>query len=110
MRFLTGYFGCSLSCCGARLPACAAGAGDADAPALAGRVPESVCLAGRWFREPVQAFGGGVRDPGQDRADDLVLPPGDRPGEAEQLGDVVVLGAPVVEGEEPVPDVALARA
>jgi hypothetical protein len=25
-------------------------------------------------------------------------------------GDVVVLGAPVVEGEEPVPDVALARA
>ena len=54
-------------------------------------------------------FRSSVRDAGQDRADDLVLPPGYRPGEAEQLGDVVVAGAPVVEGEEPVPDVALAR-
>jgi hypothetical protein len=29
--------------------------------------------------------------------------------QAEQFGDVVVLGAPVVEGGQPVPDVALAR-
>lgn len=67
----------------------------------------AVGQAGFELGEPVQALGGGVGDPGQDRAEDLVLPPGNRPGEADQLGDVVVAGAPVVEGEEPVPDVAL---
>ena len=48
-------------------------------------------------------------DAGQDGADDLVLPSGYRPREADQLGDVVVAGAPVAEGKEPVPDVAFAR-
>jgi hypothetical protein len=85
------------------------GAGNADAPALAGRVTESAGQASLESGEPVQALGGRVRDPGQDRADDLVLPPGYRPGQAGHLGDVVVAGAPVVEGEEPAPDVTLAR-
>lgn len=32
--------------------------------------------------------------------DYLVLPGGDRPGESVQLGDVLMLGAPVVEGHD----------
>ncbi len=108
MEFLAGYLACSPDGCGGDGVLCR-GAGDTDAPALIRRVTESVCEAGFEFGEPVQAFGGGVRDPGQDRADDLVLPPGDGPREAEQLGDVVVAGTPVVEGGQPVPDVALAR-
>ena len=43
------------------------------------------------------------------RADDLVFLAADRLGQADQLGDVVVAGAPEIEGEQPVPHVALAR-
>src|ERR1017187_9022191 len=59
--------------------------------------------------EPIQALRNGIRDSGQDRGDDLVFPPRYRPGQGQQLGDVIVAGAPVVEGEEPAADVALAR-
>ena len=50
-----------------------------------------------------------IRDSGQERGDDFVFPPGYRPGQGQQLGDVVVLRAPVVGGKEPAADVALAR-
>src|SRR6266567_3209856 len=58
--------------------------------------------------DPVQGFGPGVAHPGQDRAGDLVLPAGDGPGQGDQLGNVVVLRAPVVEGGGPAADVPLA--
>src|SRR5271166_5395814 len=102
--FPSCYRACSPDGYGPRWAPLAAGAGDADALALVGRVTEAVGEAGFELGEPVEALGGGVRDPGQDRADDLVFPPGDRLREAEQFGDVVVLGAPVVEGGQPVPD------
>ena len=87
----------------------AAGAGDADAAALVGGVAEAVGEAGLELGEAVEALGGGVGDAGQDGGDDLVFPAGDRAREAEQLGDVLVLRAPVVEGEQPVADLPLAR-
>jgi hypothetical protein len=67
-----------------------------------------MCQAGFELGEPVAALGGGVRDPGQDRGDDLVFPSGYSPGQGEQLGRVIVAGAPVVEGEESAADVSLA--
>src|ERR1700729_3294678 len=100
MGFRPGYRGV-LSLVAVVIASAAAGASDADAPALVRGVAEPVGEAGLKLGEPVQALGGRVRDAGQDRADDLVLPPGNRPGEADQLGDVVVAGAPVVEREEP---------
>jgi hypothetical protein len=36
------------------------------------------------------------------------LPPGYGPGQRDELGDVIVPGAPVIEGEEPVAHLALA--
>src|SRR5690349_302033 len=109
MQFPLVYFPCSFLCRCSRLPPGAAGAGDAIASALVGRVPESVCQAGLQFGEAVQALGGRVRNASQDRADDLVLPAGDCPGEGQEFGDVVVVGAPVVEGGQPAADVTLAR-
>lgn len=65
-------------------------------------------MAGFELGDAVEAFGAGVGHPGQDGGDDLVLPAGDGGGERNQLGDLLVLGAPVVEGKEPVPDLAFA--
>ena len=65
-------------------------------------------MAGFELGDAVEAFGAGVRHAGQDGGNDLVLPAGDRAGERGQLGDLLVLGAPVVEGKEPVADLALA--
>ena len=65
-------------------------------------------MAGLEFGEAVEAFGGGVRHPGGDGGDDLVLPARDGAHEGLQFGDVLVLRAPVVEGEEPVADLPLA--
>ena len=39
---------------------------------------------------------------------DLVLPAGDGPGQRGELENVVVPGAPVIEGEEPIAHLALA--
>jgi hypothetical protein len=69
--------------------------GLAHAPALVQRVTESVRQAGLELGEPVQALRCGVGDPGDHRSDDLVFPAGDGPGQREELGDVVVLAAPV---------------
>jgi hypothetical protein len=90
-------------------PAGAAGAGDADAAALIGGVAEAVSVAGFEFGEPVEAFGGGVGDAGEHGGDDLVFPAGDGAGEGLEFGDVLVGGAPVAEGKEPVADLPLAR-
>ena len=43
----------------------------------------------------------GVGDAGQDGGDGLVLPAGDGRGQGDELGDVLVLGAPVVERGDP---------
>ena len=85
-----------------------AGAGGADAASLVGGVAEAVGVAGFELGDAVEAFGAGVGHAGQDGGDDLVLPAGDGTGEGGQLGDLLVLGAPVVEGKEPVPDLPLA--
>jgi hypothetical protein len=79
------------------------------AAALVLGVAEAVGHAGSGLGDAVEAFGGGVGDAGQDRGGDLALPAGDRAGESGQFGDVLVLGAPVAEGEEPVSDLPLAR-
>jgi DNA-binding XRE family transcriptional regulator len=85
------------------------GAGDPDTAALVRGVAEGICHAGFQLRDPVQGLGPCIRHAGQDRRDDLVLPLRYCPGQREQLGDVVVLRAPVIEGAEPAADVALAR-
>lgn len=66
-------------------------------------------MAGFELGDAVEAFGAGVRHAGQDGGDDLVLPAGDGAGERSQLGDLLVLGAPVVEGKEPVPGPGVRR-
>jgi hypothetical protein len=86
----------------------AAGAGDADATALVCGVAEAVGVAGLESGEAVEAFGGGVRHPGGDGGDDLVLPACDGAREGLQFGDVLVLRAPVIEGEKPVADLPFA--
>ena len=86
----------------------AAGAGDADAAALVCGVAEAVGVAGLEFGEAVEAFGGGVGDAGGHGGDDLVFPACDGAGEGPEFGDVLVLRAPVVEGEEPVADLPFA--
>jgi putative DNA methylase len=86
-----------------------AGAGDADAAALVCGVAEAVGVAGLEFGEAVEAFGGGVGDAAGHGGDDLVFPAGYGAREGLQLGDVLVLRAPVVEGEQPVADLPVAR-
>jgi len=76
---------------------------------LAGGVAEAVGLAGFELGDAVQALGAGIRDAGQDGVDDLVLPAGDGAGERDQFFDLLVLGAPVVEGGEAAADLALGR-
>ena len=77
--------------------------------ALVAGVPEPVCEPCLQFGEPVEAFAGGVRRPGDHSGQDFVFPAGYRFGEGDQFGDVVVLGSPVIEREQPVADLALAR-
>src|SRR6266700_7924035 len=91
-----------------RRPSGAACAGDADAAALVCGVAEAVGVAGLEFGEAVEAFGGGVGDAGGHGGDDLVFPACDGASEGLQFGDVLVLGAPVVEGEQPAADLPLA--
>ncbi len=87
----------------------AAGAGGADAAPLAGGVAEAVGVAGFELGDAVEAFGAGTGYAGQDGGDDPVLPAGDGAGEHGQPGGLLVLGAPVGEGKEPVPGLPLAR-
>jgi hypothetical protein len=65
-------------------------------------------MAGFELGKPVQALSGGVRHPGDHRGGDLVLPAGNVAGQRDELGDVVVLSASVIEGEEPVAYLAFA--
>ena len=85
-----------------------AGAGNADAALLVQRVAEPVGLAGFELGDTVEALGLGVRHSGEDGGDDLFFPPGDGAGERDQLADLLILGAPVVEGKQPVADLPLA--
>jgi len=64
-----------------------------------GRVPALCGMAGRGelLRQGLQ----GMAQVGPFAWGDLGLPPRYRPGQREQLRDVVVLGAPVIEGGEP---------
>jgi hypothetical protein len=78
----------------------ALGADDADASALVGGVAEAVGEAGFELGEAVEAFAGGVRHSGDHGGHDLIFPAGDGGGEAGDLGDLLVLRAPIVEGEQ----------
>lgn len=82
--------------------------GDADAAALVCGVAEAVGHARLKFREPVEAFAGGVRHAGGHGGGYLVFPAGYRRGEGSQLSDLLILGAPVLEGIEAVADLPLA--
>ena len=65
-------------------------------------------MAGFELGDAVEALGPGIGHAGEDGGDDLVFPAGDRAGERGQLGDLLVLRAPVVEGKQAVPDLPLA--
>src|SRR5262249_25476976 len=56
------------------------------------------------FLDPVDAFAAGVGRPGAHRVDDLGAPGVEGTGEGEQLGDVVVVGAPGQQGGPPLAD------
>jgi hypothetical protein len=70
-------------------------------PALVRGVTEAVCQAGFELGEPVQALRSRVRH--ADRTAQTISS-----YQREQFGDVIVVGAPVAEGEQPIPNVALA--
>ena len=91
-----------------RFPPGAASACRSDAASLVGGVAEAVGLAGFELGDTVEALGLGVRHSGEDGGDDLFFSPGDGAGERDQLADLLILGAPVVEGKQPVADLPLA--
>ncbi len=66
-------------------------------------------MAGLQLGDAVEALGAGVGDSGDDGGHDLVLPARDGAGERGQFGDLLVLRAPVVKGEEAAADLPLAR-
>ena len=71
---------------------------------MVGRVAETVRAARFEFDDPVDALACGVDDPGEDERFDLVPPGGNRLGEGQEFGQVGVVGAPLVEGVQPVGD------
>jgi hypothetical protein len=78
-----------------------AAGGDVTGPALlVGDVTQAEGDPVDQLREPVDSFRGGVGDPQEYGARDLVAPVVDRLGEGDELGDVVAEGRAVVE--EPV--------